>query len=462
MSLHKITKGLDLPVEGDPIQVIRETRNPTRVAVMADDFPGLRPGMLVEEGDTVKRGQPLFEDRTRTGVIHTAPGAGRVIGVCRGARRALQSVVIDLSDNERANSPSDAEAMSFASYSNVSGKTPDALSRDDVVALLAESGEWTAFRTRPFARTPATDTVPAAIFVTAMDTNPHAPLPEVVLAGRMEDFDRGLAVIARLTEGNTYLCVDPVSEIEKQVSAPVVTEHFTGPHPAGTAGVHIHTLEPVGREKTVWSIGYQDVASIGALFATGRRDVVRTISYAGPVVGDPRLITTRAGAYIDDIVDEDFGSTEVRVVAGSVLSGKKAMGETFGFLGRFDNQVSVLEEGRERFFMGWLSPGPDKFSTLNIYLSKFFPNKKFKFTTTTNGSPRAMVPLGMYERVMPMDILPTFLLRSMLVGDLERAEELGALELAEEDLALCTFVCPGKTEYGPVLRRNLELIEKEG
>lgn len=459
MSLHKITKGLDLPIKGEPIQVVRESKQTSRVAVMADDFPGLRPGMFVEEGDTVKRGQPLFEDRTRAGVVHTAPGAGRVIGIYRGARRALQSVVIDLSDNERAGAPSESERVAFASYK---GASPESLSREDIVALLAESGEWTAFRTRPFVRTPATDATPAAIFVTAMDTNPLAPLPEVVLEKRMEDFDRGLAVIAKLTDGKTYLCVDPVSEIEKRVSAPVVVEHFTGPHPAGTAGLHIHTLEPVGRHKTVWSIGYQDVAAIGGLFATGARDVDRVISYAGPPVADPRLVATRAGACIDDLVGEDFGGAEVRIIAGSVLSGKKAMGNTFGFLGRFDNQVSVLREGRERVFMGWLTPGLETFSTLNIYLSKLFPSKRFDFTTTTNGSPRAMVPIGTYERVMPMDILPTFLLRSMLIGDIERAEELGALELAEEDLALCTFVCPGKTDYGPVLRRNLELIEKEG
>ena len=165
---------------------------------------------------------------------------------------------------------------------------------------------------------------------------------------------------------------------------------------------------------------------------------------------------------LDAAFTEATEDVEVRVIAGSVLSGKKAMGENFGFLGRFDQQISVLAEGRERIFMGWLSPGAELFSTIGIYVSRFFPSRRFDFTTTTNGSPRAMVPIGMYERVMPMDILPTFLLRSMLVGDLERAEELGALELAEEDLALCTFVCPGKTNYGPILRRNLELIEKEG
>ena len=373
---------------------------------MADDFPGLRPGMLVKEGDTVKRGQPLFEDRTRAGVTHTAPGAGRVIGVYRGARRALQSVVIDLSDSERTGTPADDEVVAFESYS---GRGVDQLERADVVALLAESGQWAAFRARPFNRTPATDTQPHAIFVTAMDTNPHAPLPEVVLADRMADFDRGLAVVAKLTDGKTYLCVDPNSDIENGLTAPVTVEQFTGPHPAGTAGVHIHTLEPVSRNKTVWSIGYQDVTAIGKLFASGKIDVSRVVSYAGPPVADPRLIETRAGAFIDDVINEDFGEEEVRHIAGSVLSGKKAMGNTFGFLGRFDNQISVLKEGRERVFMGWLTPGANAFSTLNIYISKFFPNKRFDFTTTTNGSARAMVPIGMYERVMPMDILPTFL-----------------------------------------------------
>lgn len=458
MVVHKITKGLDLPIAGQPIQIIRETLLPTRVAVMADDFPGMKPGMLVEEGETVKRGQPLFEDRKASGVVHTAPGAGRIIGVHRGARRVLQSVVIDLSDNERAGAPPDAERVHFESYK---GAEPSALSRDDVVALLVESGLWAALRTRPFSKVPATDTAPAALFVNAMDTNPLAPLPEVALMGEEESFNRGLSVLSKLTEGNTYLCSDPDSAIESWVDAPVTLERFSGPHPAGTTGLHIHLVEPVGRAKTVWHIGYQDVVSVGKLFATGKLDVDRVISVAGPLVEDPRLVRTRLGAYVDEVTGNGFAS-EARVISGSVLSGKKSMGDAFGFMGRYDLQISVIREGREREFMGWLDPGLNKFSTIPIYLSRLFSGKRFDFTTTTNGSPRAMVPIGMYERVMPMDILPTFLLRSMLVGDIERAEELGALELDEEDLALCTFVDPGKTDFGPVLRRNLEMIEKEG
>jgi Na+-transporting NADH:ubiquinone oxidoreductase subunit A len=459
MALHKITKGLDLPITGAPIQIVRDTVHPARVAVMADDFPGLRPGMTVEEGQTVKRGQPLFEDRTSAGVIHTSPGAGRVIGIHRGARRALQSVVIDLSDNERAGNPTDADFADFESYS---GRAPAQLDRDAVAALLVESGMWTSLKARPFGRTPATDSAPAAIFVNAMDTNPLAPLPEVVLADQMDAFDAGLTALTRLTEGTTYLCVDPHSEIESHVSASVQIEHFVGPHPSGTAGLHIHLLEPVSRTRTVWAIGYQDVAAIGKLFSTGKLDTSRVISVAGPMVEDPRLVVTRLGAETDALVGSGLQEGEARVIAGSVLSGKKAMGNEFGFLGRFDNQLSVIREGRERVFMGWLLPGLDQFSTLRIYISSLMPGRRFDFSTSTNGSRRAMVPIGMYERVMPMDILPTFLLRSMLVGDLERAEELGVLELEEEDVALCTFVDPGKTDFGPILRRNLELIEKEG
>jgi Na+-transporting NADH:ubiquinone oxidoreductase subunit A len=467
MALHKIEKGLDLPIAGTPIQVVRERVRPQRIALVADDFPGMKPAMRVQEGETVKRGQVLFEDRKTPGVLHTAAGAGRIIGVHRGARRTLQSIVIDLSPTEReAATPADLPASEQIAFESYSGKPVASLDRDAVRALLVESGQWTALRTRPFSKVPAPDTLPAALFVTAMDTNPHAPLPEVVLEGRAGDFDRGLHALAKLTDGPTYLCVDPDSGIERDVTAPVRVEHFTGPHPSGTVGVHIHTLAPVSRSRVVWHIHYADVAAIGALFATGRLDVERIVSLGGPPVADPRLVRTRLGAEVATVAGSDCagasGDEEVRLIAGSVLSGKKAMGDVFGFLGRYDRQVSVLREGRERVLMGWLTPGLQAFSIFPIYLSKLFSKQRFAFSTATNGSPRAMVPIGMYEDVMPMEILPTFLLRSLLVGDVEQAERLGALELDEEDLALCTFVCPGKTNYGPILRANLETLEKEG
>ncbi len=458
MVLHTIQKGLDLPIAGVPIQIVREQVHPTRVAIMADDFPGLKPRMRVQEGDTVKRGQILFEDRTRPGVLHASPGAGRVIGIHRGARRALQSVVIDLSASERAGQVLDSEVCSYESYT---GKAPAELSSDEIQSLLVESGQWTALRTRPFSKVPVPGTTPEAIFVTAIDTNPLAPLPEVVLSGRQQDFDRGLQLIAKLTSGPTYLCVAPGSELERGLEAPVEVAEFGGPHPAGNPGLHIHLLSPVSRERSVWHIGYPDVVAIGALFATGKLDLERIVSVAGPPVSDPRLVRTRLGADTEEVVAGKLADEEVRLIAGSVLSGKKAMGDIFGFLGRYDRQISVLREGRERVLMGWLTAGWDAFSIFPIYISKLF-SKRFDFSTSTNGSPRAMVPIGMYEDVMPMDILPTFLLRSLIVGDVERAEQLGCLELDEEDLALCTFVCPGKTNYGPILRANLETLEKEG
>jgi Na+-transporting NADH:ubiquinone oxidoreductase subunit A len=469
MALHKIEKGLDLPISGRPLQVVRGTSPCSRVAVMADDYPGMKPRMHVEEGQAVKRGQLLFEDRKQPGVLHTAPGAGRVIAINRGERRALHSVVIDLSDTERSGQPADDDFAVFEHYSASAGADPDSLSRDQVRNLLVESGLWTALRARPFSKVPEPDSDAAALFITATDSNPLAPLPEVVLADQMDDFHRGTRILDNLLDGPTFLCVDEHSEIADGTPPGVRVERFTGKHPAGTVGLHIHTLMPVSRARSVWHVGYQDVAAIGRLFATGRLDVARIISIAGPCVEDPRLERSRIGACVSEIVTSDIAkssgrpdSKEIRSISGSVLTGKRTHGDIFDFLGRYDLQVTLLEEDRENVFLGWLSPGAKLFSVTGVFLSKIFKPKDYRFTTSTYGSQRAMVPIGLYEKVMPIDILPTFLLRALLVGDLERAEQLGALELDEEDLALCTFVCPGKVNYGPLLRKNLELIEKEG
>lgn len=461
MAVHTIKKGLDLPIIGAPEQKIEDAPKVSRVAVVAADYPGMKPRMLVKVGDTVKRGQVLFENRKTEGVRFTAPGAGKIEAINRGEFRALQSVVITLSDSERDNQPAADELESFASYQ--AGKKPGELSREDVVALLQESGLWTSIRARPFGRVPApSDAPPHSLFITAIDTNPHAPAVDEVMAGREDDFVAGLAIVAKLTEGKVYLCKRPGSKISAGKVDRVAVEEFQGPHPAGTVGLHIHTLDPVSRRKTVWHVGYQDVISIGRLFSTGKLDVERVVSLAGPTVKKPRLLTTRVGAAIDEIVDGQLQAVENRVISGSVLSGRKAMGDIHGYLGRYHLQISALREAREREFLGWLKPGIDMYSTSGAYVSSLLPGKQFDLTTALHGSHRHMVPIGMYERVFPFDILPTFLLRSLLVKDVERAEELGVLELDEEDLALCTFVCPGKQDYAPVLRDNLETIWKEG
>jgi Na+-transporting NADH:ubiquinone oxidoreductase subunit A len=462
MVLHKTEKGLDLPISGKPLQVIRGMSPCTRVAVMADDFPGMKPRMSVEEGQTVQRGQVLFEDRKTSGVFHTAPAAGRIAAINRGEKRALQSIVIDLSEGERSGAPSENEFATFESYS---GAAPDSLSREEIRDLLVESGLWTALRARPYSKVPSPESDAEALFITATDTNPLAPLPEVVLEDQMDDFRLGTSLVAKLIDGPTYLCVGEHSELGDDPGEGVRVERFGGPHPSGTVGLHIHTLRPVSREKSVWHLGYQDVAAIGKLFTSGRLDASRVISIAGPNVENPRLERSRLGACVSEAVASELAGAEekeIRAISGSVLSGKRTHGEIFDFLGRYERQISLLDEDREHVFMGWLSPGPDLFSTTGVYLSKIFKPEKFRFTTNLNGSPRAMVPIGLYEKIMPMDMMPTFLLRALIVGDVERAESLGVLELDEEDLALCTYVCPGKVNYGPLLRQNLDIIEKEG
>jgi Na+-transporting NADH:ubiquinone oxidoreductase subunit A len=452
----RIRKGLDLPIEGTPEPVIEDAPVPSRVAVMAADTVGLRPTMLVHEGDTVRRGDPLFEDKKNPGVRFTAPGAGTVTAINRGERRALQSVVIELSAEERAGG--EAPAAPFESHT---GKPPSALGRDAVRALLLESGQWAALRTRPFSKVPAPDSVPASIFVTAMDTNPLAPPADRFLKERADDFARGVEALAQLTDGPVHVCVAPGTALPKLPDKAVVAE-FSGVHPAGTPGLHIHLLDPVHRDKTVWHIGYQDTAATGALFNTGVLDLTRVISLAGPSVKRPRLLRTRVGASTDDLTRGELADGDHRVVSGSLLSGRTAMGDVHGYLGRYHVQVSALREGREREFLGWMAPGKEKFSLFRLFLANLTPGKRFRFSTSVNGSVRAIVPFGMYDWVMPMDIIPSHLLRSLAAGDLERCEQLGCLELDEEDLALCTFVCPSKLEYGPMLRKVLDTIEKEG
>jgi Na+-transporting NADH:ubiquinone oxidoreductase subunit A len=460
MAVHRIRRGLDLPISGEPEQKIDAAPSITQVALLGDDHHGLRARLAVQEGERIARGQLLFEDRTRPGVRFTAPGAGEVIAIHRGARRVLQSVTIRLSDSERSGEPRGSECADFESFRG--GGDPRSLSGEAVRSLLVESGLWTALRERPFGKVPLPESRPHALFVNAMESQPLAPDPAVVIAERRADFELGLHLAAKLCEGTTFLCVAAGSDIAKSVDAPVAVEEFAGPHPAGTSGLHIHLLAPVGRTRTAWTLGYQDVIAFGALFRSGRLPVERVISLAGPAALRPRLVRSRLGASVGEHTAGEVAPGEVRAISGSVIAGKKAMGPVYGFLSRHHQQISLIAEGREREFFGWARPGPNRYSVLPIFTSRLRRGKRFDFTTATHGSRRAIVPIGLYERVMPMDILATYLLRALSVGDIEQAEKLGCLELEEEDLALCTFVCPCKVEYGPLLRATLDRIEKEG
>lgn len=458
MSLHSVHKGLRLPVTGAPEQTIEPGRLIRRVAVLADDYVGLRPTMHVSVGDDVRRGQLLFEDKKRPGVRFTAPGGGRVVSIHRAARRRFESVVIELSREEREGGSGDS--VSFDAFS---GRHPGGLSGDEVRDLLVESGLWTALRARPFGRVADPDTRPGAIFVTAIDTEPLAPAVDVALAGQHRLFERGVLVLTRLTEGPVYVCTGPGAAVPVPDDDRVRHEEFTGPHPAGTVGLHIHTLHPVGRERFVWHVGYQDVVAIGGLFETGELSVDRVVALTGPAHPQPSLVRSRVGASTADLLaDVTTGDDELRVVSGSLFSGRVANGDVGGYLGRYHRQVCLLREGRDREFLGWLAAGAGKYSASRAFLSKLLPGKRFAFTTTANGSRRAIVPIGLYEGVMAMDLLATPLLRALAMQDVERAEELGCLELDEEDLALCTFVCPSKLDHGSSLRGVLDTIEAEG
>ncbi|MEZ6130260.1 MAG: Na(+)-translocating NADH-quinone reductase subunit A [Planctomycetaceae bacterium] len=448
--MHRITKGLDIPITGEPVQAVVESPRVSRVALVASDYVGMKPTMLVGPGDVVKQGQPVFTDKKTAGVTFTAPAAGRVLEVNRGARRAFQSLVIEVEGDDAIR----FDALASGNF--------DAVTREAMTTLLAESGMWTAFRTRPYSKVPAVGTVPHSIFVQAMDTNPLAADVAPLIRERERDFRFGLAALTKLTDGHVYLCRRPAQMLPGEDHAQVSVEEFEGPHPAGLPGTHIHLLAPVGLKRTVWTINYQDVMAIGHLVTTGLLDTSRVISVAGPAVNSPQLFRTQIGACISQLTQGLLAEGNVRVVSGSLLNGRRVAGPEGDYLGRYHLQVSAVLEGNEREFLGWVSPGSNRFSVRNVFSSALNSAKRFALTTSTGGSKRAMVPIGMYEQVMPLDILPTFLLRSLIVGDTEQAQALGCLELDEEDLALCTFVCPGKYEYGPILRERLNQIEKEG
>ena len=443
----KIKRGLDLPITGSPEQRIEDARSVRSVAVIGFDYQGMKPTMEVQVGDRVQAGQILFSDKKTPGVLYTAPVSGVVSALNRGEKRVLQSVVIDVEGSD---------SIDFGSHA---ADGLDSLDAQLVRDKLIRSGLWTALRTRPYSKVPAVDATPSSIFVTAIDTHPLSADPAVVLQGYGVDFENGLKVLSRLA--GIWLCKAEGAAIPGESIPGVRTESFAGPHPAGLVGTHIHMLDPVSESRQVWHINYQDVVAVGRLFTSGHLSAERVVALGGPQVERPRLLRTVLGANLAELTAGEMKAGNNRIISGSVLGGRLARGAA-QFLGRYHLQVSVLLEGTQRELLHYLRAGTDKHSILNIFISKLSPSRLFNFTTSTNGSPRAMVPVGNYEEIMPLDILPTQLLRSLIVGDTDMAQKLGCLELDEEDLALCSYVCAGKYEYGPILRDNLTHIEREG
>ena len=448
----KIKKGLNIPIHGSPAEDITDTKKSRSVGILGKDYIGLKPTMLVEEGEKVKLGQPLLEDKKNPGVIITSPAGGTIESINRGERRSLQSIVIEIDSEE--------EAVQFPSFTleDISSITSNII-RDQLIS----SGLWTSFRTRPYSKIPPIDSSPSNIFISALDTEPLSPNPEILINMFNEDFGFGLSILKKLTTSPIHLSVSENSSLDIDSDDQLKKHIFSGPHPAGLVGTQMHFISPASLSNVNWTIGYQDIISIGRLFKTGLPSTERIITLAGPQVNQPRYISTRLGACTDEITAGELTQRENRIISGSVISGREAVG-AYAYLGRYHNQISVISEpnSKDREFMNWLTPGPRKFSKIPLFLSSLFPKKLFKFKALMNGSDRPIVPIGVYEEVLPLNFLPAMLLRNIVLIDTEKIQSLGGLELDEEDLSLCSYVCPGKYDFGSLLRAGLNKIEVEG
>ncbi len=447
MQLFSLRKGLNVPISGASGPGIEQAPDVSTVGIVGDDYIGLKPRILVSEGDKVSAGTPILLNKDLPEVNVVSPVGGTVKAINRGARRKLISIEIAIDGGT-------GESLDFSGVGDA--KTPEGL-----VERLCAAGLWTAFRTRPYSKVPEPATRPVAIYVTAMDTEPLAADPAPIIAEEAAAFSAGMEAIATLSDGATYLCHEEGANVPGGEVEGVTAVGFSGPHPAGLAGTHMHFLEPPLASKIVWTIGYQDVLVIGRLLLTGKYDASCVVALAGPACQNPRLVRTVMGASMRDLVANDLpADLPVRMISGSVLSGRIGADEN-GFLGRYARQVTLIEEDKKQISMGWILPMASKYAVQPV-LGSAMARKAFPLTSNLNGGRRAMVPIGTFEELMPQDFLPTQLLRALLVMDTDQAQALGALELDEEDLGLVGFACPAKYEYGLALRDCLTKIEKEG
>ena len=408
--------------------------------------------MLVKEGEKVKIGQPLFEDKKNPGVIFTSPGGGIVESINRGKKRALQSVVIDISDNE--------EEISFSSI-----KTDDLANhtKSSIRENLIESGLWTSFRTRPFSKIPKIDSDPKSIFINCMDTNPLSLDPELIISNNLDNFELGLSAIRLLSGSPLHLCIKQDSSLTFKQEENTHEHIFYGPHPSGLAGTHMHFISPATIDNINWHISYSDVILIGSFFSEGKIPTNKYICLSGPKIENPRIISTRIGACIDEICAGELSQSENRVVSGSLINGREAIG-SYAYLGKYHNQICAIEEpnSSDRELFDWALLGRKRFSKLGLFITSLFKDKEFDIKARMYGPDRSILPIGVYEEVFPLNLLITPLLRGLAVGDTQELQSLGVLELDEEDVALCSFVCPSKYDFGYLLRERLTTIEVEG
>ena len=431
-----IKKGLNLPISGHPDPVVSDTATIHKAAILSNDFIGMKPTMLVKEGEKVKLGQKIIEDKKNPGVFFTSPCGGEVSSINRGDKRKFLSIEFDI----------DAEEESVLFDTNQDPKT-----------LLIESGLFNAFRTRPFNRTPKVEDKPDRVFINACDTNPLAVSPKDIIQLNEADFNSGVAFISSLFDFDIDLAFE--DDHRDYTFKNVNSTQFKGPHPAGLASTHINAIYPVNLHRNVWTINYQEVISIGYLVNNGKLRTHKNISLAGESVFNPSIVSARIGSNIDQLCAGKVNSN-ARVISGSVLFGHDAK-DAMSYLGFYDNQVTALPNHTDDVFLNWVMPGKNIHSKLNVFLSAFKKPAKFNFNTGINGGNRAIVPVGSYEEIIPHDILMTQLLKALVVGDVEVAAELGMFELTAEDLALATYVCPSKYDYCSILMDNLNKVYEE-
>jgi Na+-transporting NADH:ubiquinone oxidoreductase subunit A len=436
--VYRLTKGYDIPMEGEPSERINEPKV-TRYAICPPDFFGIRPipKLLVEVGDTVKAGDPVFYDKQMDRIKFAAPVSGEVIEVNRGLKRSISEVVI-LADKEQQSRTYDPPAA-------------DA-SRDELVDFLVQSGAWPVIQQRPYNIVADPDLVPRDIFVSTFDTSPVGADLKLQVRGRMAEFQAGIDVLRRLTPGLVYLGLDGRGDTDTPYSAVsgVEKRYFRGAHPAGNVGVHIHHIHPCGAgENTVWTLTVEGVLLLGEIFQNKRYDTTRLVALGGGSIADPSYVRTYAGANIGELLGVTSVEDNARIISGDVLSGTQKTGE--GYLGYFDRQITAIPEGNEAEVFGWLLPLKPRASispTIPVF------SDKINITTNSHGERRAFVVNNDYEQVMPMDIYLTHLMKAILINDLESMEGLGIYELVPEDVALAEFSCVSKQPLQQILRQG--------
>jgi len=431
-----IKKGLDLPISGKPLADLSDTPAVRKVAILGNDYIGMKPTLLAREGDKVKVGQKIIEDKKNPGIFFTSPCGGVITDINRGEKRKFLSLEIEIDSNE--------EFEEFDTSQNPKD-------------LLINSGLFNSFRTRPFNRTPKINDVPDCIFINACDTNPLSISPHHIISLNKDEFDVGVKFISSLFSSPTHLThQDNILDYSYEN---VESHVFSGPHPAGLVSTHISAIYPVDINRCVWTIGYQEVISIGYLLKNNTLRTHKNISISGESVFKPSLLSARIGANLEELTAGKIEDNS-RIISGSVLFGHDAI-DAMSYLGFYDNQVSVISNIPNDIFMNWIMPGKTLHSKLNVFISSFLKPKKFTFNTSINGGDRAIVPVGSYEEIIPLDILVTQLLKALVVSDIEVATELGMLELTAEDLALATYVCPSKYDYCSILMDNLNKVYEE-